>query len=194
MNILLVLGKNWNQKTKSTAHVELSLPSKQSARAAALVADNYDAIVFSTGKTCPNWDVSEARAMRDFFRQYRPDYQAVYLEEISNDTPSNMAHSKPVLDSLAIDRQVDILTVSFHLSRSLRLARNYGIFYRRGLSSEEILWQFGESRLLPSHTLQTALRYLREHILEGILRVILVFDKKGTLPRRVTNRIRANKL
>ena len=205
--VLLVLGKNWDQKLyKKSKKIVLSTNSKASARAASLIAQPYKYVIFSTGATIPKVKVTEASRMFDYFRIYNtayPEYKII-LEERSFDTAGNMEETEKILSSLDTRHMVDVLTVGFHLDRSMTLAKLYGLPVDRAIASEEVLQENGvhdfDRHFCLHMKLKDKLRTMsfwnlvREYLyVEPVARFLLLFDRYGKgITRKLTANIRTD--
>lgn len=195
LDALVVLGKNWSNK-KDLPKVpqegtEIFL-SDDSARSTIAAAELYmmgltDRIIFSTGHTAGEMYPSEAKAMALYLRHFYTEEEipdnAITLEEVSIDTPGNAEEVYKMLQKQNFQR-VGLLTVDYHLRRALKLFENYDMDVDDKFSAEDILQKRGFDTRRPLS------KVVRENTLEFVLNSLLIIDKKGVIPRKVTTHIR----
>lgn len=170
-------------------------------------------IAFLTGETAGTWKdrfgnvhhfPPEAEEMKKFLRRFYTEEQipdsAIFCENTSIDTAGNAEEVKrQFLDPLRI-KNVALLTVGFHLQRSMRLFKNYGIAVKQGFASDEVLEGADRSsahfeRYLDAY--HKSDRYKKGLVpLEKKAELISRVDRKGKLTRLITTRSRhkANKM
>lgn len=201
VDILVVLGKNIGIGSakrdiqKNPRH--LSMESKFAVRAAAQLARQKlvkRAILFSGGHTAGEYTPSEAQAMFDYYFDHAPvKGPPVILEEKSIDTSTNAKEVGRKLTNfmmrgdlgLNFDSTIGVLTIGYHLERSLKYFDSYNIRVAWWGASEDLL--SGES---PRHA---GLRsrfvgstiYRREQAEEDKRLFVQTFDPKGWIPQAV---------
>lgn len=147
---------DWDENPFTGRYVtsDLSVESKLTTLRAAeyFLQGKAGKIIFSTGETAGTWTdrfgnvhhyPPEAEKMKRFLRGFYTEEQipdsAILCENVSIDTAGNAEQVKrQFLDPMGI-KDVAILTVGFHLKRSLRLFNNYGIPVKEGLASDTVL-------------------------------------------------------
>lgn len=196
---VIVLGKNWRgypftpaRSPEEGSRLHLSIESKMSALAA---GEMYQAgltkkLIFSTGKTLGEAWPSQARAMWEFTKKEYPDIpeESVLLEEESWDTTENAEEVKKIMDTNHIDTTA-LLTVDYHLPRAEKIFRAYGMNVIP-VPSEEMLVRRSDHYKKFVENFHNSKIVKEEKLKEAILRGILLIDKKGQLPRRISRRIR----
>jgi len=196
---VVALGKNWRLPITGP-QIHLSIESKMTALAAGqMYADGkVGKIIFSTGETAGNNlqghpYPAEADEMKKFLRRFFSEEQiqdsAIELENHSFDTAGNAEEVKTIINNLHLQR-VALLTVGFHLPRSMRLFRSYGVNIEQGLSSEQILE--GRSPLYQRFlgAYQKSDRHRALASTERKVNAISIIDRKGRITRLVTKRSR----
>jgi uncharacterized SAM-binding protein YcdF (DUF218 family) len=195
--MLVVLGKNWRGYPPRTRpagwRLRLSLESKISALAAGhlFLSGRTDTILIASGKTAGRDWPSEADAMRRYLARRFPGIPetAVRLEDASLDTADNARLVAALLRASA-PRSIALLTVGFHLPRSLRLFSTHGLAVERGVAAEDVVAQRSArhrafiARYLASRRVRT------ERVKEALLRLLLVIDPTAAIPRLLTKRLR----
>ena len=194
--IYIVLGKNWIKKGRNPV---LSPDSIISVLALGytlqLDTENRHIIIFSTGFTGKNNRLSEAAAMYEFFLRKFPaaaDKHAVYLEENSIDTYQNAEEVKKIYDNLALEGEVYLITVAYHMARSRKKKKKIFKEKFNEIRSDEIIFNgslnIGEKDLVLIEQRQKDLTFLFwEPIKEICLRLLLIFDRQGKMVRLFTN-------
>lgn len=209
---VIALGKNWRldgeknviaTRRGSESRIYLSIESKLTALAAAhmYVSGETGLIIFSTGATAGKDPLTgkpfptEADMMRSFVRRFYSEDQipdsAMLVENNSFDTAGNAEEIKKKFIEPMNIQDAAVLTVGFHLPRSMRLFRSYGMDIREGLSSEEILISQGSdhlNRYIEAYH-QTE-RYKDLVKLEKKVELFSRIDRKGKIVRFVTTRSR----
>ena len=194
---VVVLGKNWRayppRNRPAGWRLHLSIESKMAVLAAGHLfrSGHADMILISSGKTAgPDWP-SEAEAMRDYLKRRYPGIpdESILLESISIDTPENAEQVSRILRAHE-PQPVTLLTIGFHLPRSMKIFRTFGITAERGMASEDVLAE----RSLHHRTF--IVNYLKswrvksERVKEALLRLLLLVDPEATIPRLQTKRLR----
>jgi uncharacterized SAM-binding protein YcdF (DUF218 family) len=195
---IVALGKNW--RLPVGPRIQLSIESKMTVLAAGqMYADGkVGKIIFSTGETAGknlqgHTYPAEADQMKKFLRRFFSEEQipdaAIELENHSFDTAGNAEEVRTIINDLHLQK-VALLTVGFHLPRSMRLFKSYGVNVDQGLSSEQIL----EAR--SSHyqgfldEYHQSDRYKNLTSTERKVNAISIIDRKGKLIRLITKRSR----
>ena len=198
-DVIVALGKNWRLPI-TAPQIHLSIESKMTALAAGqLYTDGrVGKIIFSTGETAgKNLQghpyPAEADEMKKFLRRFFSEEQipnsAIELENHSFDTAGNAEEVKTIINNLHLQK-VALLTVGFHLPRSMRLFKNYGVNIQQGLSSEQILEARSSryQRFLDAYHQSDRYRALTST--ERKVNAISIIDRKGKLIRLITKRSR----
>ncbi|HXE10422.1 MAG TPA: YdcF family protein [Verrucomicrobiae bacterium] len=144
---ILAHGKNWQIPVpEDPAAAELSIESQINAEAAGLLYERGagDVIIFSGGHTAGPEYPSEARAMLDSMRGHKrfsgsqvPE-EAIRLEEDSSSTAGNLAEVHARLEEFGVDNVV-LLTVGYHLPRTIMQARQEGLPVRGFARSDYVI-------------------------------------------------------
>lgn len=195
--MLVVLGKNWRgyppRNRPEGWRLHLSIESKLSALAAGhfFRSGRTETILIATGKTAgPDWP-SEADAMRRYLMRRFPDIPetAVLLEDASIDTAENAELVAHALRASS-PRPITLLTVGFHLPRSLKLFSTYRIAVARGIAAEDMVAQRSPRHRTFIAGYLKSQRVRRERAKEALLRLLLLVDPKAAIPRLLTRRRR----
>ncbi|MDO8547813.1 MAG: YdcF family protein [Nitrospirales bacterium] len=195
--MLVVLGKNWRgypPRNKPPGwRLHLSLESKMTALAAGHLvrSGRADAMLLSGGRTAGTDCPSEAEAMRAYIRKKFPDVpdQAILLEESSIDTAENAELIRTMTQDRAPQR-ITLLTIGFHLPRSLALFPIYGLPVERGIASETILAERSPHHQRFIRTFLKSRRVKSETMKEALLRLLLLVDPRAKIPRLLTRWLR----
>lgn len=203
---------DWNGQPLTGRYVtaDLSVESKMTALKAAemFLQGRAGRIVFATGETAGTWKdrfghvhhyPTEAEEMKKFVRRFYTEAQipdsAILCEDTSIDTAGNAEEVKRrFLDPLRI-KNVALLTVGFHLKRSMRLFNSYGITVKQGFASDEMSDR-GEGRISSAHYERYLTKYHQSDrykalvSLEKKAELISRVDRKGKLTRLITKRSR----
>lgn len=193
---VIALGKNW--KHPLTDPIELSIESCITTLAAAILfkQGTVKSILFSTGKTAGKHYPSEAEAMYAYMRKYFskdviPD-NACILETTSFDTLGNAVEVKKLLKEHTLQSTV-LLTIGYHLPRSVHTFTSQGIPPSIALASEEVLQSFPLTEPpLPLASYFHSFRYKKEVGKEWIARLLTVtIDPTGErILRKLTTKTR----
>ena len=195
--MLVVLGKNWRgyppRNTPPGWRLHLSLESKMTALAAGHLARSgrADAMLLSGGRTAgPDWP-SEAEAMRAYIRKKFPDVpdQAILLEESSIDTAENAELIRTMTQDRA-PRRITLLTIGFHLPRSLAIFPIHGLPIEHGIASEDVLAERSPRHRAFILKYEKSPRVVAERAKEALLRLLLLVDPKAKIPRLLTRWLR----
>lgn len=89
-----------------------------------LLLVNADVLIFSGGRTSPECDLSEARAMYDIVKEKIPEHVQVFLEELSTTTEENAIFTKRLLDQVQSPDVVYVVTSCYHIARSAYIFRH----------------------------------------------------------------------
>lgn len=196
-DVLIVLGKNWRsyrpQPVGTGKRLYLSLESKLTALAAGhlFLSGAARTLLFSSGHTAgPAWP-SEADAMATLLRQRFPAIpaSAIRLETVSIDTAENAELVGAMLGPRSI-QDVALLTVGFHVRRSVETFRNYGLTVAQGHASEEVLGRCAPAYRPFLRRYRRSPRVRLEQAKEWLLRLWLPLDPRGRLLRLATSRLR----
>lgn len=114
---LIVLGAKVNGKEMS-----LSLLNRAN-KALEYLYENPNTIVIATGGQGPGEDITEAKALKDYFLENGISEDRILEENLSTSTYENLKYTK---DLYSIEEAV-IVSNDFHLYRSITLAKKVGI-------------------------------------------------------------------
>jgi hypothetical protein len=213
-HVVLALGKNWNQSMNPIGKNRRELLSAESYMtaigSAALALDNaaintfnekkkaQHILINSTGHTRFGFP-TEAEAMRRAqVEQFSEIYRKLHFafEEESIDTPGNMEEVSGMLadwrnTGLEITK-ISLVTVGFHLDRSLALAKRYNVPIDESYASEDLISNYfyvdkNFTQIYRSHDW-----HRKQEKLESILHLALKIDPFDgrVFPRILTQRIR----
>jgi hypothetical protein len=204
--VLIVLGKNW----KSIEPLELSDDSKMSVLALGYclrkVPDHVSiTAIFTTGQTAGAQNISEAKAMFKFLKESFPEFEDAeayrginfILEEESLDTIGNAEKIRANIDAsvFAAADQIFLITLSYHMKRSVSIFKKTFGFNFYSINSDEII---NDPRLEVSDEDESFI-FKRinsfnfsviEPIKEFILRLIRKVDKNGKFIGWLSRKIR----
>lgn len=189
------LGKNWRLPVEGM-RIYLSLESKMTALAAGelFVQGKVGKIIFLTAETAGNDPQGnpypgEAEEMKRFMRIFFPEdvipENAIEIDTHSFDTAGNAEEMKRIAERERLSK-IALLTVGFHLERSMRFFESYGVRVKKGFASEKIL------RGRSSHYKKFFRRYFGSEryddleSLESKVNLISKIDRKGKVIRLVT--------
>lgn len=191
---LIVLGKNWHERWTLPKHpiegTELML-SEDSMRSTIAGAELFlqgktKKLIFSTGHTIGEDYPSEAQAMLDYMRNFYTEEEipneVVELEEISDSTPTNaeQVRERGITDGA-------IVTVDFHMRRSKRLFKNWGVIksHKDSFVAEDVLRARGFELKK-----RGVLKKMKEAAVETPQQILLYFNPSGSIANKLTSRIR----
>ncbi len=170
------------------------MESKISALAAGkmFTQGSTDTIIFSTGKTAGKDWPSEAEAMREYMLEYYPNtpLERTLLEEESIDTIGNAEEVAKMLREWEECSRIGLVTIGYHMERSLKIFRKRGIRATPITSEEVVRWvaSYDITCMVTEFENSNARRI--EYVKEFILRMILRFDPDGQKLRLLTKKLR----
>lgn len=182
---VIALGKNWYYSNNGVP-IALSVESKVTALAAGILylQGKVKRIIFATGTTTSNPNLSEAREMAKFLRKCLPSIpeEALLLEERSFDTAGNAEETRKIIEEIGIDT-IALLTVGYHAERAARLFKSYSVSISAVLNSEDLL----SETLAGTEAADTIQEYFRsknvihERLKEAALSLLVrTIDPNGT--------------
>lgn len=194
-DLLIVLGKNIgigsSPEDIRARHDHLSRESRINAIAAGeLWAPGTD-ILFSTGQTAGSDTLSEAEAMKSFFKKLYPKVPENYLltEEKSIDTAGNAEEVAKMIAERRYKR-IGLVTVGYHMHGAKTLFNNYGVNIAYTFEAEDAMRTRSRHYDTYAQGWAQSDRVKQEEKKEFVRRVILPIDRKGKLLRLVTTKTR----
>jgi len=192
---VVALGKNWRLPVDGM-RIYLSIESKMTALAAGelYTQGKVGKIIFSTGETAgENPEGSpyptEAEEMKRFMRIFFPEEEipesAIELETHSFDTAGNAEEVKKIAERENLSK-IALLTVGFHLERSMRFFESYGVNPKKGFASEQILRRRSKHYRKFLREYHESDRFQDLEGLESKVNMISKIDRKGKVIRLVT--------
>lgn len=95
--------------------------------------DNPRTLVIVSGGQGPGENISEAEAMKNYLLENGIDEDRILVEDKSTNTSENISYSKKLI--VKEDAKVAVVTNSFHIFRSVSIAKKQGIENINGLSA-----------------------------------------------------------
>lgn len=157
------------------------------------VRGEFDAIIFSGGRTAGRHRPSEAAAMHRYLRRHFsmsdvPD-SVIVLEEDSIDTAANAEYVAKLLDRRR-HAAIALVTTAPHLTVATRLFHNFGLRVNDTFRAEDVLTARSSHHQEFVARYRRSIRARRERAKEAVRRVLLVIDPHGRLLRPVTAALR----
>ena len=140
-------------------------------------------LLLSGGKTSLQ---TEAQSILKIIKSSFPKIATknIYLEENSLDTSTNIINSIKIINKFHW-KKIGILTNNYHLERTNKLAKNYGIKTEK-ISADDLLIEFNSNykNLLKNYYLTTDMRSV--FIYENLLNKLLIIDHNAKIPQRIS--------
>lgn len=192
----IVHGGGWREgfdpKNTTGQIPHLSLEAKMRVQACGVLAENgkIQEAIFSGGQTLGENYSSEAEAMEKYFRATFPDLKdfPIFLEKESYDTSENAKFTKDIMDRHEINT-VFMITSGFHLKRAQKLFQEFGI-NTYPLGAEELVKQRSNHHDVFADKYLGSTRHLKKEVVDHILRLAMIVDRKQKLLGRVARHMR----
>ncbi|MCD2491417.1 YdcF family protein [Lacrimispora sp. NSJ-141] len=128
--------------------------------AADYLGEHPDTRVIVTGGKGPGENISEAAAMRNYLMDRGIDKKRIVLERYATNTVQNLLYSKSLLVSSKVS--VGVVTNSFHVFRSVSIARKLGMENVTGIAAES------DKLLLPNYMVREFFAVVKDKFLGNI--------------------------